>query len=127
MSININHPGTRHHIPVLPTFAALAIVALVTISAFQLSGAFSGTDHAPVGPAVEVPALDQGPNFDLAPDWTAQVPTLSVTALDRGPNDGLAPDWTQAPLAPGAVDRGPNVGLPPDLISQQAAANAAAD
>ena len=122
MSITINHPRTRRHFPVLPTVAALVIVALVTIAAFQLSGAFSGTDHAPVGPAVEVPAVDLGPNVGLPLDWTQAVP-----AVDQGPNVGLPPNWTQAPLAGSAVNLGPNVGLAPDLISQQAAVDAAAD
>ena len=122
MSIIINHPGSRRHFPVLPTAAALAIVALVTIAVFQLSGAFSGTDDAPLGPAAEVPAVDQGPNVGLPLDWTQ-----AVSAADQGPNVGLPADWTQAPLAGSAVNQGPNVGLAPDLISQQAAVDAAAD
>ena len=118
MTLTIDHPVPRHGTPVRLALAALAMAAIVAVVAFQLSGAFSTDDNAPSAPAVVGPAVDQGPNAGLAPDWTSR-----QAVVDQGPNAGLAPDWTSGQ----AVNQGPNVDLAPDRISQQAATLARQD
>jgi hypothetical protein len=121
MTLTIDHPIPRHGTPVRLALAALAMAAIVAVVVFQLSGAFSTDDNAPSAPAVVGPAVDQGPNVGLAPDWTSRQAAVDAgsgdTSVDQGPNAGLPPDWRSRQ----AVNQGPNADLAPDRISQQAA------
>lgn len=128
MTLTINHPDQRHTVPVMPLMIGLALTVLVAVVALQVSGAFSSNDgNSPNSPGVQAPAVQQGPNVGLAPDWTNQQAAVAASSATQGPNAGLAPDWTSqhAARVAEAIRTGPNAGLAPDWTSQHAAAVAA--
>jgi hypothetical protein len=125
MTLTIDHPGRRRNIPLLPALIGLAMTALVMAVAFQLSGAFVNNDPAPTAPAIEVPAINPGPNADLAPDlFSQQAASAAIVgdSVNRGPNVGLPLDSAiNSVRVVTHSAQGPNVGLAPDWATRRAA------